>query len=73
MLYIEGKITSRSYDAKDGSKRYITEIVGSEMKMLGGKPASGGHESAPLPSASEEPYPISASDSETIEVNDLPF
>ena len=33
-LYIEGRIRSRSYDDKDGNKRYITEIVGDEMKML---------------------------------------
>jgi len=32
---IEGKITSRSYDDHQGSKRYITEIVCSELLMLG--------------------------------------
>ena len=32
---IEGKLTSRSYDDKDGNKRYITEIVCSELLMLG--------------------------------------
>lgn len=36
---IEGKITSRSYDDKDGNKRYITEIVCNELLLLsGGKP-----------------------------------
>lgn len=34
---IEGKLTSRSYDTKDGEKRYITEIVCSELMMLGSK------------------------------------
>jgi len=34
-VYIEGRIQSRSYDDRDGNKRYITEIVASEMKMLG--------------------------------------
>ncbi len=34
---VEGKLTSRSYDSKDGDKRYITEIVVSELLMLGGK------------------------------------
>jgi single-strand DNA-binding protein len=34
---IEGKLTSRSYDDKDGNKRYITEVVCSELLMLGGK------------------------------------
>ncbi len=37
-LLIEGKVTYRSYEDKEGVKKYITEIVGKEMKMLGGKP-----------------------------------
>lgn len=36
-LFIEGRIRSRSYDDKDGIKRYITEIVGDNMQMLGRK------------------------------------
>ena len=34
---IEGKLTSRSYDTKEGEKRYITEIVINELLMLGKK------------------------------------
>ncbi len=34
-LYIEGRIRSRSYDDKDGVKKYITEIYGDVMQMLG--------------------------------------
>lgn len=34
---IEGKLTSRSYDDKDGVKRYVTEIIVSEMLLLGTK------------------------------------
>jgi len=34
---IEGKLTSRSYDTKEGEKRYITEVVCNELLMLGGK------------------------------------
>ncbi len=36
-LYIEGRIRSRSYDDKDGQKRYITEIYGDVMKLLGSR------------------------------------
>jgi single-strand DNA-binding protein len=36
-LYIEGRIRSRSYDDKDGIKRYTTEIYGDIMQMLGSK------------------------------------
>jgi single-strand DNA-binding protein len=34
---IEGKLTSRSYETKEGEKRYITEVVCSELLMLGVK------------------------------------
>ena len=34
---VEGKLTSRSYETKEGEKRYITEIVCNELLMLGGK------------------------------------
>lgn len=32
---IEGKLTTRSWEDKDGIKRYITEVVCSELLMLG--------------------------------------
>lgn len=32
---IEGKLTSRSYETKEGEKRYITEVVCSELLLLG--------------------------------------
>ncbi len=34
-IAIEGKLTSRSYDDKDGNKKYITEIVCNELLLLG--------------------------------------
>jgi len=34
---IEGKLTTRSYDDKDGNKRYVTEVICNELVMLGGK------------------------------------
>jgi len=36
-IAIEGKLTSRSYDNKEGEKRYITEVICNELLMLGGK------------------------------------
>jgi single-strand DNA-binding protein len=36
-VYIEGKIRSRSWDDKDGNKRYITEVQGDNLTMLGGR------------------------------------
>ena len=42
-VYIEGKLQNRKWQAEDGKDRYATEIVASEMQMLGGK---GGSEAA---------------------------
>jgi len=36
-IAIEGKLTSRSYNDKEGIKRYVTEIVVSEILMIGNK------------------------------------
>ncbi|HEY5673956.1 MAG TPA: single-stranded DNA-binding protein [Malonomonas sp.] len=41
-VYIEGKIQTRSYDDRDGNKKYITEIVADQMHMLGGRDEQGG-------------------------------
>lgn len=36
-IAVEGKLTYRSYDDKDGVKKYITEIKVDEILLLGGK------------------------------------
>ncbi|MCB0375087.1 MAG: single-stranded DNA-binding protein [Sinomicrobium sp.] len=36
-IAVEGKLTSRSYEDKEGVKRYVTEITCNELLMLGGK------------------------------------
>ena len=36
-VMIEGKLTSRSYEDKEGNKRYVTEVVCNELLMLGSK------------------------------------
>ena len=35
-IAIEGKLSYRNYDDKDGIKRYVTEIIASEILLLGG-------------------------------------
>lgn len=40
-IYIEGRIKTRSYDDAEGNKKYITEIVGDQMQLLGRKPDDG--------------------------------
>lgn len=41
-VYLEGRLQSRSYEDKDGQKRYITEVVVDEIILLGGKGEGGG-------------------------------
>ncbi len=36
-IAIEGKLTHRNYDDKDGVKRYYTEIVANELLLLGNR------------------------------------
>ena len=59
LVYIEGRIQSRKYTGKDGIERTAYEIIGSEMKMLGGK-AEGSSESA---NTAEPPAPPRRQDS----------
>ncbi len=47
-IYVEGRIRTNKWQDKDGSDRYTTEIIGSEMKMLSGKD-DGGQREAPAP------------------------
>jgi single-strand DNA-binding protein len=68
-LYIEGRLRSRSYDDKDGIKRYMTEILADTMKLVGPKP-EGAQQSAPPQTASMPP--IETTDLETV-TGDLPF
>ena len=35
-VYIEGRLQTRKYQDKDGQERYSTEVVASDMQMLGG-------------------------------------
>jgi len=37
MVYVEGRIRTNSWEDKDGVKRYTTEIIASDMKMLDSK------------------------------------
>lgn len=70
-IYVEGKIRTRSYDDKEGNKRYITEIVGDQMTMLGSANRSGGSPSAePAVAAVSESGSFSAASDAA---DDLPF
>lgn len=68
-VYIEGKLTSRSYEDKDGVTKYITEVVGRDMTLLGGPRQE---ESAPsTPTSNEQVAQPAVEDAG--EIDDLPF
>ncbi len=74
-LYIEGKIRSRSYDDKNGIKRYVTDIHVENLEMLGRKPSRDSQQqSNDYPSSRPEPSaPAAPSVDSSTEVDDLPF
>ncbi|HEU4728087.1 MAG TPA: single-stranded DNA-binding protein [Kofleriaceae bacterium] len=41
-VFVEGRIQTRTYDDKDGNKRYITEIIANDVQFLGGGREGGG-------------------------------
>ncbi|HTT07067.1 MAG TPA: single-stranded DNA-binding protein [Steroidobacteraceae bacterium] len=41
-VYIEGRLRTRKWQDKEGRDRYTTEIIGSEMQMLGGRGGGAG-------------------------------
>jgi single-strand DNA-binding protein len=41
-VFVEGRIQTRTYDDKDGNKRYITEIIANDVQFLGGGGREGG-------------------------------
>lgn len=43
-IYVEGRLTTRSYDDKDGNKRWITEVVADDVILLGGRGAEASDE-----------------------------
>lgn len=52
-VYIEGRIRTRSWEGKDGNRRYTTEIVATQMQMLGIAGASAGASAGPPDSEKE--------------------
>ena len=67
--YIEGSLTTREWNDKDGNKRYITEIIARDVRFLGG--GGGGQRPAAEPGFSappgEDAGPAAA------EEDDIPF
>ena len=66
----------RSYDAQDGSKRYVTEVVASDIEFMGSKPQhEGGYQPAAAPQSSAPAAPAGGASSfgPSIPDEEIPF
>lgn len=80
---VEGQIQNRSYDAQDGTKRYVTEIVADNVEFLTAKGEAGGNANErSVQPGGHEPVGKSISPAEAaraqigfeeVEDDDLPF
>ena len=69
--YVEGRIQTRSYDDREGNKKWVTEIIASRIQFLGGR-GEGGGSSAGAPEDMSAPASI-AEPLVGEEDDDLPF
>lgn len=66
-VYIEGRLQTRSWEDRDGNRRYTTEVVGNALQMLGRR----GNDGDPGPSEAPAPAPAEPRGDEVSD--DLPF
>jgi single-strand DNA-binding protein len=63
-VYIEGRLQTRSYDDKEGQKRYVTEVVCEDLILLSsrgeGAPSEYSQQYAPAPRQAPRPQPQAA-------------
>jgi len=69
-VYIEGRIQTRSWEDKDGNKRWTTEIVANNMQMLG-SPGEG--VKAPVSQSNGETIEDSSENEMQFSEDDIPF
>ncbi len=70
LVYVEGRMQTRSWEGQDGQKRYTTELIAQEVKFLGGREGGGGGGGGGRYSAG---LPVGADGEGDIEPDDLPF
>jgi single-strand DNA-binding protein len=73
-VYVEGKLQTRSYDDKEGIKRYSTEIVAQDVQFLGGnREAADGARAGGGPSMREPSGPPGGAPGGPADDDDIPF
>ena len=56
MVYVEGRLQTRSWEDKDGVKRYSTEVVGNSFTMLGRRTVDEGVNPPPTDDDDDLPF-----------------
>ena len=56
-IYVEGKISTREWQDKDGNRRWSTEVVADVVRFLGGGSGGGEQRQARAPGQVDEAYP----------------
>ena len=70
-VYVEGSLRTRKWQDKSGNDRYTTEVIASDMQMLGGRGGSG---STPAEAPSRASQSGGGTDAEAPEFeDDIPF
>lgn len=74
-VYIEGRLQTRSWDDKEGKKRYTTEIVATTVRFLGGrKDSQGGYSKSSSASEGSMSSPMQAEGPPDFDADeDIPF
>jgi single-strand DNA-binding protein len=77
-IYVEGSLTTRSWDAEDGTTRYKTEVRVNDMILLDSKGKQGAGTDSAAPAAAEEvvedvPADDNVADEDPLNDSDLPF
>lgn len=71
-VYIEGRLQTRKWQDRDGKDRYTTEIIATDMLMLGGR-AGTSEGSFATEAEAEEPFAQEPDFQESPEDDDIPF
>ena len=72
---VEGSIQTRSYDAQDGTKRYVTEIVADSVEFLGSRDEGtrGGFDAPAAPAPAPRQAAPAAGGFTEVDDDELPF
>ena len=72
---VEGSIQTRSYDAQDGTKRYVTEIVAENVEFLSSREEGqrGGYDAPAAPAPRMQQAPAGNGGFTEVDDDELPF